>query len=60
MENWQKIKSTVTGILTAVTGILVMWKPEIFGGEEWPAIVTWIGTGITLIASWVQVWKSNW
>jgi len=60
MENLQKIKSTVVGILGALTGILVVWKPEVFASAEWGGVAEWVGGTIVVIGGIVNMIKSNW
>jgi len=60
MENLQKIRSTVIGIFGALTGILIVWKPEVFGTEAWGGVGEWIGGAVVVIGSLVNMFKSNW
>ena len=60
MENASKLKSTITGILTALVGVVAMFKPEVFTAAEIPAFVEWIGAGVVVVSGVVNVVKSNW
>jgi drug/metabolite transporter (DMT)-like permease len=60
LENAQKLRSTIIGILTAIVGIVAVFKPDVFTAAEIPALIEWIGSGVLVISGILNVIKTKW